>query len=392
MWIPRYLEKKIAEVVLSRPAMLLTGIRQAGKSALLKKMYPEALYVTLDRVMTAASSEENPHAFLEQFKEEACVVLDEIQYAPSLFRELKIRIDENRAIYGKWLLTGSQKFSLMKNASESLAGRISILELETLSTHELRQSGYFQELDDILWKGGFPETWAGRNIDTALFFEDYIQTYLEKDLRAILQVTSLRDFQRFIRACAARTGQLLNLTDIAKDIGVSSNTIKSWINSLETSGIIFLLQPYSSNIGKRLVKAPKIFFSDQGLLCSLLNIHSLNDVRGHIYEGRIWENFVFTEILKTAGIRPSKNLFFYRDQNMVEIDFLIELDNKIFLIEAKSAEIVSGSKLNFNKIKNLFRDVKTECFLASRIGENGLLELKDYRIYNPLNYSPEFCS
>lgn len=188
-------------------------------------------------------------------------------------------------------MTGSQKFTLMKNASESLAGRISILHMETLSARELRDSGYFIFIDDIIWKGGFPETWANQDINTPAYFEDYIQTYLEKDLRTILQVTSLRDFQRFIRACAFRTGQLLNLADISKEIGITANTVKSWVNSLETSGIIILLQPYSANIGKRLTKAPKLYFSDQGLLCSLLNIHSLKNIQGHIYEGHILGKF-----------------------------------------------------------------------------------------------------
>lgn len=384
MWIERNIEDQIDQAAGVRPAILLTGIRQSGKSALLRKMFPEAKYLTLDKVITAMQAEENPHAFLESVSGAEQVILDEVQYAPSLFRELKIRIDENRTDYGKWILTGSQKFALMNQVSESLAGRIGIFQMETLSARELRECGFFPDIGDIVWKGGFPEIWANAGIDPAQYFEDYIQTYLERDLRAVMQVTSLRDYQRFMRVCAARAGQLLNFSDIAKDVGMSVNTVRAWINALETSGLITLIAPYSANIGKRLVKAPKLFFADQGLLCALLNIRQPRDIEGHIYEGQIWENFVFTELMKASGVRPSVNLFFYRDQNGVEIDFLIEEGRTLFLIEVKSSEMVSEAKLNFKKVSPLFEGRVTNHILACRCLEKKRIILKNYSIYNPV--------
>jgi len=385
MWIHRKIENEITNLASTRPSLLLTGVRQSGKSSLLQKLFPSAKYVTLDKITTAAGAVENPVQFLKQFEKDTTVIIDEIQYAPSLFRELKIEIDNNRNINGKWLLTGSQKFTLMRGVSESLAGRISICELQTLSTEELRNSGYRFNTADALWMGGYPELWANKKIDIGRYYEDYIQTYLEKDLREIIQVNNLRDFQRFLRACSIRAGQLVNQADIARDIGVSANTIKSWLSTLETSGIITLLQPYYTSISKRLVKAPKLYFNDQGLLCSLLNISSSSALQSYINNGSIWENFVFTELLKTEKIHPSRNLFFYRDQNLVEIDFLIESENTISLIESKSSEIVPEQKLNFHKVRNLFGGTPVSCFLASRTTETNPIYLKNYTIYNPLH-------
>lgn len=382
MWIQRNIEQTIRQLVDTRPALLLTGVRQSGKTSLLKKLYPDAAYVTLDRVLTAQSAEENPGYFLRQFEKEAHVIIDEIQYAPSLFRELKIRIDEDRNRFGRWILTGSQTFSLMENVSESLAGRIGILHLETLSAEELRNSGFFSDVNEILWRGGYPEIWAHENILTQHFYDAYIQTYLERDLRQIIQVTNLRDFQRFIRACAMRAGQLVNFSNLAKDVGVSANTIKSWLTVLEASGLIVLLQPYSANVKKRLVKAPKLYFSDQGILCRLLNIRSHDDLKGHILEGSIWENFVFTEIKKHTGISRD-HLFFYRDQNNVEIDFLIEMRSNILLVKAKSSELVDPGKLNFNKVKDVLKE-RTSCILACRTREPVPTGLKDYTVVNPI--------
>jgi predicted AAA+ superfamily ATPase len=375
MWLPRKIENRIVSLALTRPALLLTGVRQSGKSTLLQRLFPSAKYITLDKILIAAGAAENPVQFLNQFKNDKQIILDEIQYAPSLFRELKIEIDSNREENGKWLLTGSQKFTLMRGVSESLAGRISICELQTLSTGELRESGYPFETEDALWMGGYPEIWANAGIDIEHYYADYIQTYLEKDLREIIQINNIRDFRRFLRACAIRAGQLVNQADIARDIGVSANTVKSWLNTLEISGIITLLQPYYTNISKRLVKAPKLYFNDQGLLCSLLNIHSAAALQGYINEGSIWENFV---------LNPSRNLFFYRDQNLVEIDFLIEAEDTIVLVEAKSSENVAEQKLNFHKVRNLFSNHSISCILACRTAERVAIHLKNFTVYNPL--------
>jgi uncharacterized protein len=383
MWIERQIKSALMQNIKSRPVILLTGARQTGKSSLLRHELPNTTYVTLDYLVNAEEAESNPSAFLSQFSGQ--VVLDEIQYAQSLFRELKIVVDQNREAYGKWILTGSQKFSIMQGISESLAGRIGILSLQTLSAKELRDSGFFSkdQIAQFLWQGGFPELWANENLSPQSFFLDYIQTYLEKDLQAVINVKSLRDFQHFIRLCASRIGQLLNYNDLANSIGVSSNTIKTWISALEAAGIITLLPPYFSNISKRTVKTPKLYFSDQGLLCSLLNITSELDWKNHLNRGELWENFVYMEYVKTRALQPGRQIFFYRDKNGVEIDFVIETGRGLELVEAKASERVDERKLNFNKVGKLFQN--TTSFLACMIDENRQVKLKDYTMLNPLN-------
>ena len=244
----------------------------------------------------------------------------------------------------------------MQGISESLAGRIGILYLETLSAKELRDCRLFKndQITNVLWQGGFPELWANEKLIPREFFPAYIQSYLERDLQSIISVRSRRDFQRFMRMCAARAGKLLNYKDLAAGIGVASNTIKSWVNALEATGIISLLPPYFANVGKRMTKTPKLYFSDQGLLCSLLNIQLL----------------------------PGQNIFFYRDQNGVEIDFIVELGGTLHLIEAKAAERVDERKLNFSKVAKLLP--KTTCTLACMVDESRKIHLQNYTIVNPL--------
>lgn len=390
MWIDRSITKKLLEAS-NRPVILLTGPRQTGKSSLLKKIYPDAHYKSLDKILIAEEAEVNPSFFLSKFNNYHQVILDEVQYAPSLFRELKSIVDNNREQYGKWILTGSQKFSLMNNVSESLAGRIRILHLETLSAVEIRQSSNVSQdkFINFIWQGGYPELWANPdlNSNSVNFFEDYVQTYLERDLRKIINVINLRDFQRFLIICATRVGQLLNFVDLSKDVGVSVNYIKKWITVLEASGIIYLLTPYYNNLGKRLVKAPKLYFADHGLLCYLLNIHNIETWEASTYRGCIWENLVFTELLKTGYFTPGRNIFFYRDQNGVEIDLILEINNKIILIEAKAQEKHANSKLNFNKVAGLFANNKpVSCFLACTADIDDVVLLKDYGIFNPLYF------
>lgn len=387
MWIDRTVKKQVEEACASRPAVLVAGARQTGKSSLLQRMLPDAEYVTLDRVAMAAEAEENPSRFLDRFAGQ--VILDEVQYAPSLFRELKIRIDANRNDYGRWILTGSQRLELMKEVSESLAGRIGILQLETLSALELRESGAFSgnAMEAGLWRGGYPELWANQRLAAEPYFDSYVQTYLERDLKALIQVSNLRDFQRFIQVCATRAGQLLNCADMAKDVGVTAKTIKSWIGALETSGIIYLLPPFFTNIGKRLVKAPKLYFADNGLLCYLLNVKDGQACARSPSLGHIWENLVFSEIIKTLPVKPGRNLFFYRDQNGVEMDFVIETGGGLHLVEAKAAERVDDRKLNFAKVAPLFKDAEVSCSLLCSSAEKTPVHIKSYSMANPLRHN-----
>ncbi len=382
MWIERDYSARIKDAVKTRPVILLTGIRQAGKSTLLQRLLPDAEYVTLDRIILAAEAKENPTMFLDRFKNQ--VIIDEIQYAPTLFRDLKIKVDQHRDIKGKWILTGSQQFMLMQHISESLTGRVRILHLGTLSANELNRTDLLFNKRDLLWKGGFPELWAER-LEVKEFFEDYIQTYLERDLKQILNVTSLWDFRRFLTMLAIRVGQLLNYSDISKELGVAVNTVKAWIGALEVSGLITLLPPFYNNLGKRMIKTPKLYFCDNGLVCALLNIDSLETLEKSIHLGSIWENFVLSEYLK-KGFLAGRDIFFFRDSNGVEIDFILEKKGEVFLIEAKHSERPNPAKLNFRKVAPLFRE-KVNSVVACGVEEQGLITLKDFSIYNPLRGS-----
>ena len=306
MWFDRHIAQHLITSVKSRPAILLTGARQTGKSSLLQREFPETEYLTFDHLRNVESAKESPEHFLSSFSRP--VILDEIQYVPELFRELKIAIDRDRGNYGKWIMTGSQQFSLMGRISESLAGRIALLRLETLSALEIRNKKK-QDVAQFLWKGGYPELWSNIHLHPPDFFESYIRTYIERDLKELIDVKNLNDFRRFIRMLAARSGQLLNYRGLSSDVGVSDVTIRKWTHALEISGLIYLLPPYYANIGKRLIKSPKIYFADNGLLCHLLGVESERSWYNHPHRGNLWENLVLMELIKNEGLRPGNDLF-----------------------------------------------------------------------------------
>ena len=388
MWIKRQLKNRILQMTASRPALLLTGARQTGKTSLLQRLFPDVEYITFDYLRQVEAVKESPEHFLSQFENQ--VILDEIQYVSEVFRELKIVIDKDRQNYGKWIMTGSQQFGLMGHISESLAGRISICHLETLSAAELRNEK-IDHFDEFLWKGGYPELWSNPSLEISDFFESYIRTYIERDLKTIIDVKNLSDFRRFIRMIAARCGQLLNYKSLSSDVGVSDVTIRKWTHALEISGLIYLLNPYYANIGKRLIKSPKIYFADHGLLCYLLGIENGSDWHAHPQKGSLWENLVMTELVKNYHLIPGSNLFFYRDQNGVEIDFVIEKKGHLFFIEAKAGERIDPKKLHFQKVAALFGNkFHIEKALALNIDETKVIRQKNYRMYNPLYSNIDF--
>lgn len=381
MWINRLLTDKLKDAVTTRPVVLLTGARQTGKSSLLQKNYPNLEYLTLDNLRACAAAQDNPEKFLENVQ--SPTIIDEIQYAPGLFRALKTHVDENRQSFGEWLLTGSQQFHLMEGVSESLAGRIAILHLETLSALELRHANR-PHIEDTLWRGGYPELWAQSQLSAELFFDGYLKTYIERDLRAIVEVANLSEFQRFLRILATRAAQLLNYKDLSRDVGVSDVTIQRWIHALEVGGIVYLLPPYYANIGKRLVKSPKIYFADQGLLSFLLGIEGMDDFNKHIYKGNLWENFIFTEIIKTTSTRPGVDLFFYRDQAGVEVDFVVSRKGKLHFVETKYSISGDAIKTNIHKVSTLFSGVETDAYLFANIPEKNAMEIQNHLVLNPI--------
>jgi predicted AAA+ superfamily ATPase len=351
MWIARSFETKIRHSVKTRPVTVLTGARQTGKTSLLLRLFPEYHFVSLDLPTEAEQAEKEPSAFLKRHSPP--LIIDEVQYAPALFRHLKAEVDSKRALYGRFLLTGSQKFSLMKNVSDSLAGRADIMELETLSLDEIRTALPETGLEAAIVRGGFPELYANPDIDPVAFYNSYLATYLERDVRSLANVGSLRDFERFLRACALRSANLLNKADLARDIGISPSTANQWLSILETSGQAVLLEPWFSNRTRSLVKSPKLYLADSGLLCALLNIRSVEDLRQSPAAGAIWETFVFAQLRARERLAGrTRSLYFWRDRSR-EVDFLIDVGGRLELLEAKWTELPdTGDTANLAFVRN----------------------------------------
>lgn len=321
------------------PAVVVTGARQTGKTTLLTKLFPEHRYVSLDLPAEAQLAEEDPGTFLARHPPP--LLVDEVQYAPRLFRYLKVEIDRDRSANGRFILTGSQKLNLMREVADSLAGRCGVLELEALTVHELGE--VFAEREaaegaaEILVRGFMPQLWKDLALRPADYFRAYQATYLERDVRQFLNVASLRDFDRFMRAAAVRSGQLLNKTELGKEVGVSTKTINAWLSVLEATNQVTVLEPWFVDVGKRLAKTPKLYFNDVGLLCFLLGLN--RDVVAESYlVGAIWETFVFGELRKYLRVdAPEATVWFYRDQSR-EVDFVIDRDARLTLAEAKWKE------------------------------------------------------
>ena len=334
--IYRDFEERINLALQFFPCVTLTGARQTGKTTLLKKMLPNYNYVSLDLPSIASMAEETPEVFFEKYK--TPLIIDEVQYAPELFRYLKDKLDKDRHQMGQLVLTGSQKFELMKNLSESLAGRTAVLELEGLSWNEYKN--YLNEenadFDTYIFRGGFPELTREQSFPLDMFFSSYLATYLERDVRQLVNVTNLRTFEQFIRLLAVRNANQLDMTDIANNLGISSKTIASWISVLETSGQITLLQPWFGNSGKRIVKTPKVYFNDTGLLCWLLGIEKDN-LKSSPFIGNIFETVVFAELRKLNKLNGNKKqIYYYRDVGQTEVDFFI-VGNGCKMIEVKNS-------------------------------------------------------
>jgi len=326
-YIHRGLESVIARAAKQFPAVVLTGPRRAGKTFLLQHLLPRASYRLLEDPAIIAAVRVDPATFLDELKPP--VVLDEIQHAPELLAHIRARIDAAPRRTGQWFLTGSQEAPLMQGVTESLAGRAAVLHLLPLAQAES------PKVD--LWNGGIPEVLA-RPAARELWFASYLQTYLERDVRAVTHVKDLATFRRFLGVLASRHGQVLNKTDLAAPLGVSVPTIGEWLGVLEITGQIAVVPPYFENFGKRLLKSPKIYWLDSGLACHLLGIHSRAELERSPFLGPIWEGFVASEILKTqTNLGRRRELYYFRDQQGLEVDFLVPAPNaRLHLIEAKA--------------------------------------------------------
>jgi hypothetical protein len=352
MWIPRDIEARLLRASRTRPVLVLTGARQTGKTSTLRRLFPKHAFVSLDLPTEAEQAEKEPAAFLRRHP--APAIIDEIQYAPALFRHLKAAVDAQRSRNGQYLLTGSQKFTLMRGVAESLAGRAEIVELETLSLAEIRRASLDAAPEAAIVRGGYPELHANPEIDAVAFYNSYIATYLERDVRSLANVGSLRDFERFLRACALRSANLLNKADLARDVGISPSTANQWLSMLEASGQVVLLEPWFSNRTKSIVKSPKLYLADTGLLCALLNVRSVSALLQSPSAGAIWETFAFAQLRhreRMAGRAGS--LFFWRDRTR-ELDFVVDAGGRLELYEAKWTELPAvGDAVNLAFVRGI---------------------------------------
>lgn len=341
--ISRDLQPLLLQMAATFPAVTLTGPRQSGKSTLVRSLFPRLPMVNLEELDLRQFAIEDPRAFLAQFPEGA--ILDEFQRVPGLASYLQGEIDRHPGP-GRWILTGSQNLALMETVGQSLAGRTGVLHLLPLAHGEVRRfANAPKTLEATLFSGGYPRVYD-QAIPPASWYSSYVATYVERDVRNVLKIGDLAAFQRFLALCAGRTSQLLNLSALASDAGVSQPTAKAWMSVLEASFLVFRLPAYHSNLGKRLVKMSKLHFYDTGLACWLLGIREAEQLRNHPLRGALFESWAVSEIVKQrtqAG--ESQGVYYFRDQHGLEADLVVESPNRIRVLEMKSGSTPASDML-----------------------------------------------
>jgi len=390
--LPRTLKTTILEAAKTFPAIVVTGPRQSGKTTLLKSIFGGShAYLNLENPDVRSRAKEDPIGLLNQYK--GPIIFDEIQYVPELFSYIKDSIDANRTP-ARFVLTGSQNFLLMEKVSESLAGRAAILTLLPLSLREVSGLGdgvlsvsnllenfrnskqlelnSLQDLAKVILRGSYPEPVSNPEVDRQLWYGSYINTYLERDVRNLERIGELSDFERFVKSCAIRTGQILNLSDVAKDVGVSLTTAKRWLSLLETGYQIFLLHPYYKNLGKRLVKSPKIYFCDTGVASYLMGLNDESALINNSHFGNLFETLIVTDFLKrylNFGRNPS--MYYFRTRDKLEIDLVLEESQKLACFEMKSGSTITSKHVySLRSIKRYFADLIDVVGVISGTGEN----------------------
>lgn len=335
----RDIQKEAKRLAQHFPVLALLGPRQSGKTTLAKQCFPEYKYFSLETPDTREFAQQDPRGFLRNY--ETGIILDEIQNVPELFSYIQTLVDESGLI-GRFILTGSQNFALNHHISQSLAGRIALLKLLPLSIDELKNADILPTFyETLLFYGGYPRIHA-QKIQPTDWYPNYIQTYIERDIRQLKNVNDLSLFQKFVKLCAGRIGQLINWSDLARDCGISYHTAQEWVSLLEASFVVFLLKPFHENFNKRLIKAPKLYFYDTGLACSLLNITSEKYLQSHFLKGNLFESFIISELMKASYNQAgTPDFYFWRDKLGHEIDLIFEQAGEIRAVEIKSSQKLS---------------------------------------------------
>jgi uncharacterized protein len=340
--ISRQLTPSLRKAAQSLPVVAVLGPRQSGKTTLVRDTFASYRYVSLEDRDARKFALEDPRGFLRAHHNEQGIILDEFQQVPEILSYIQTYVDEYQRP-GYFILTGSQNFLLNQAITQTLAGRIALLTLLPLSIAELKHNHRLQaQMEELVLKGEYPRIYA-QSLDPVTWYRDYIQTYLERDVRSITNITDLTRFQDFVQLCAGRIGQLVNISSLANDAGVDVRTAKSWLSLLEASYLMFTLQPHHKNFSKRLIKSPKIYFYDTGLACSLLGIESEAQLRSHYLRGGLVENLIISELMKNYyNLNRKPRLYFWRDSTGHEIDCLIEQAERLIPIEIKAGMTINS--------------------------------------------------
>lgn len=338
--ITRVLGARIKSIARKMPVIVVTGPRQSGKSTLIRQLFPEHKYLNLEDIELRQFALTDPKAFLDLGDQKA--IIDEVQYAPDLISYIQV-ISDREKIAGQFVLSGSQNLMLMESITQSLAGRVAIFKLLPFSLEEIKNTNFsLPEYEDYILRGFYPRIYD-LDLDAGSWLRDYLTTYVERDVRQLLNVGDLNTFRQFLEVLSGRVGQLVNFSEIGNIVGVSYKTVNRWLSVLETSFIIYTLRPYHKNFNKRIVKTSKLYFYDTGLACALLNIRNVEDLNRHFAKGALFENFVINEIMKNQlnqNLTPQN--YFWNAAGNFEIDLLLDLGGRLIPIEIKSARTINS--------------------------------------------------